>query len=90
MNEGLENLKKQEIHPVFAKQWKKIFNWYLFWCKKMEMIKEDLIKKEEMILKHLREKSTLYINFTNKIVNEKAKSITEIKNDWSNIFRIWE
>ena len=85
LNEGLDNLRKQEIHPVLQNNGKKYLIDIYLDVKKMETTKDDLIKKEEMILKFLREKSVLYINETNKIVNEKAKSITEIKNDWSNI-----
>ena len=85
LEEGLDKLRNQEIHPLLQKNGKKYLIDIYLDVKKMEMIKDDLIKKEEMISKHLREKSSLYITESNKLVNEKAKSITEIKNDWSNI-----
>ena len=84
-NEGLEYLKKQELHPILQTNDKKYLIDIYLDVKKMETIKDDLLKKDEILLKYINEKSTLYINESNKIVNEKAKSITEIKNDWSNI-----
>ena len=85
LSEGLENLKKQELHPILQTNDKKYLIDIYLDVKKMETLKDDLIKKEEYLLKYIREKSAFYINETNKLVNEKAKSITEIKNDWSNI-----
>ena len=85
LREGLENLKKQELHPILQTNDKKYLIDIYLDVKKMETLKDDLIKKEEYLLKYIREKSAFYINETNKLVNEKAKSITEIKNDWSNI-----
>ena len=85
LNEGLDNLKKQELHPILQTNDKKYLIDIYLDVKKMETTKDDLLNKEEMLLKFSKEKSALYINESNKIVNEKAKSITEIKNDWSNI-----
>ena len=85
LSEGLDNLKKQELHPILQTNDKKYLIDIYLDVNKMETLKDDLIKKEEYLLKYIREKSSIYINETNKLVNEKAKSITEIKNDWSNI-----
>ena len=85
LNEGLEYMKKQELHPILQVDRKKYLIDIYLDIKKMETIKDDLIKKEENLLKYIREKTALHINESNKLVNEKAKSITEIKNDWSNL-----
>ena len=85
LNEGLESLKKLELHPILRTDGKKYLIDIYLDVKKMENTKDDLIKKEELLLKYTREKTALHINESNKLVNEKAKSITEIKNDWSNI-----
>lgn len=83
--EGLENLRKIELHPLLQTNDKKYLIDIYLDVNKVETTKDDLIKKEEFILKCFREKSALYSNESNKLVNEKAKSITEIKNDWSSI-----
>ena len=85
LNEGLESLKKLELHPILRTDGKKYLIDIYLDVKKMENTKDDLIKKEELLLKYTREKTALHINESNKLVNEKAKSITEIKNDWSTI-----
>ena len=85
LNEGLENLRKIELHPLLQTNDKKYLIDIYLDVNKVETTKDDLIKKEEFILKCFKEKSALYLNESNKLVNEKAKSITEIKNDWSNI-----
>ena len=85
LNEGLEYMKKQELHPILQIDGKKYLIDIYLDIKKMETLKDDLIKKEENLLKYTREKTALHINESNKLVNEKAKSITEIKNDWSNL-----
>ena len=73
------------MHPILRTDGKKYLIDIYLDVKKMENTKDDLIKKEELLLKYTREKTALHINESNKLVNEKAKSITEIKNDWSNI-----
>lgn len=83
--EGLENLRKIELHPILQTNEKKYLIDIYLDVNKVETTKDDLIKKEEFILKCFREKSAIYSNESNKLVNEKAKSITEIKNDWSSI-----
>ena len=85
LNDGLENLRKQELHPILQTNDKKYLIDVYFDVKKMEIWKDDCIEQSELISKSIREKSTLYLNETNKIVSEKALSVTEIKNDWSNI-----
>ena len=85
LNEGLDNLRKQELHPLLQTNEKKYLIDIYLDIKKMEAMKSDYFKKEELIIKYIREKSTIYINENNKIVNEKAKSINEIKNEWTNL-----
>ena len=78
-------MRKIELHPLLQTNDKKYLIDIYLDVNKVETTKDDLIKKEEFILKCFREKSALYLNESNKLVNEKAKSITEIKNDWSSI-----
>ena len=85
LNEGLDNLRKQELHPLLRTNDKKYLIDIYLDVKKMEAMKGDYFKKEELLIKYIREKSTIYINENNKIINEKAKSITEIKNEWTNL-----
>ena len=85
LNEGLDNLRKQELHPLLQTNEKKYLIDIYLDIKKMEAMKGDYFKKEELIIKYIREKSSIYLNENNKIINEKAKSITEIKNDWTNL-----
>ena len=85
LSEGLDNLRKKELHPVLKTNGKKfLYDIYLD-EKKMEEIKDELVQKEEVISKNIREKSVFFSSERNKLINEKALSITEIKNDWSNI-----
>ena len=85
LQEGLENLKSQELHPLLQTNDKKFLIDIYFDEKNMEIKKEENIKNEEVIIKLTKEKSALYINETKKFINEKEKAINEIQNEMNNI-----
>ena len=85
LEEGLDNLKKQELHPLLQTNEKKYLIDIYFDEKDMQIKKEENIKNEEKIIKSTKEKSSLYINETEKFIKEKAKAIKEIQNEMNNI-----
>ena len=85
LEEGLDTLKKQELHPMLQTNDRKYLIDIYFDEKNMEIKKEENIKNEEIIIKLTKEKSSLYINETEKFIKEKAKSIKDIQNDMNNI-----
>ena len=85
LQEGIENLKSQELHPLLQTNDKKFLIDIYFDEKNLETKKEEIMKNEEVILKITKEKSALYINETKKFINEKEKAINEIQNEMNNI-----
>ena len=81
LEEGLNNLKNQELLPILQTKDKKYLIDIYFDEKNMEIKKEENLKNEEMIIKLTKEKSSLYINETKKIIKEKEKSINEVQNE---------
>ena len=85
LQEGIENLKSQELHPLLQTNDKKFLIDIYFDEKNLETKKEEIMKNEEVILKITKEKSALYINETKKFINEKEKAINEIQNEMNKI-----
>ena len=85
LEEALDNLKKQELHPLLQTNDKKYLIDIYFDEKKMEEEKIRNIKNEEDITKSLKEKNAIYNNEAKKFIKEKAKSINEIQSDINNI-----
>ena len=85
LEEALNNLKKQELHPLLQTNDKKYLIDIYFDEKKMEEEKIRNIKNEEDINKSLKEKNAIYNYEAKKFIKEKAKSINEIQSDINNI-----
>ena len=85
LEEGLDILKKQELHPLLQTNDNKYLIDIYFDEKNLEIRKEENIKNEEKIIQLFKEKSAIYNNETKKFIKEKAKSINEIQIDINNI-----
>jgi len=85
LEEGLDTLKRQELHPLLQTNDKKYLIDIYFDEKIMEEKKEENIKNEDIIIKLCNEKSAIYNNEIKKFIKEKGKSIIEIQNDMNNL-----
>ena len=85
LNDGLDNLKKYELHPLLQTKDKKYLIDIYFDIKNMEQVKDEYIKNEELNIKRLKEKNSLYTYEKNKFIKENGKLILDIQNDINNL-----
>jgi hypothetical protein len=85
LDEGLNNLKSQELHPKLQTGDQKFLIDIYFEEKDIELKKEEYLKQEEKIIKLTKERSAIYINETKKFIKIKEEAINEIQNEMNNI-----
>ena len=90
LEEGLDILRKQELHPLLQKNDSKHLIDIYFDVKNMETKKDENLKNEEIIIKFTKEKTAQYINETKKFIKEKGKSIADIQSEMNDLSRDYD
>ena len=90
LEEGLDILRKQELHPLLQTNDSKHLIDIYFDVKNMETKKEENLKNEEIIIKFTKEKTAQYINETKKFIKEKGKSIADIQSEMNDLSRDYD
>ena len=80
-NEGIEKLKTTEIHPKLQNNNKKYLIDLYYDLNKITSWKETMIKESNRISDIIKEKTNIFFNENNKIMNEKTTTINLIKSD---------
>ena len=90
LEEGLDILRKQELHPLLQTNDSKHLIDIYFDVKNMETKKDENLKNEEIIIKFTKEKTAQYINETKKFIKEKGKSIADIQSEMNDLSRDYD
>ena len=90
LEEGLDILRKQELHPLLQTNDSKHLIDIYFDVKNMETKKDENLKNEEIIIKFTKEKTAQYINETKKFLKEKGKSIADIQSEMNDLSRDYD
>ena len=90
LEEGLDILRKHELHPLLQTNDSKHLIDIYFDVKNMETKKDENLKNEEIIIKFTKEKTAQYINETKKFIKEKGKSITDIQSEMNDLSRDYD
>ena len=90
LEEGLDILRKQELHPLLQTNDSKHLIDIYFDVKNMETKRDENLKNEEIIIKFTKEKTAQYINETKKFIKEKGKSIADIQSEMNDLSRDYD
>lgn len=85
LEDGLNTLKKTELHPKMQTNNNKFLIDLYFDEEKMNIWIESRVEHTKHFAEVIAEKNKLYVNESNKIMNEKNTSIADIKNEWNNL-----